>query len=182
MMAQGCRAGTPGFAQADEMTDLPTLPRRGYSRLQIGLHWAIALLLVVSFLSHEGMKDAWSAWTRQGTAVGSGTLHVAVGLAVLALALLRLAVRLWRGAPPRVPGSAALELAARVVHAMLYALLILIPASGAAAWFLGIDSAAEVHEVLFNLGWMLVALHSAAALFHHYVLRDGLIGRMLRPA
>ncbi len=60
--------------------------------------------------------------------------------------------------------------------------LIALPASGALAWFLSIRELGDVHEVLFNLGMALVGLHTAAALFHHYVLKDGLIGRMTRPA
>jgi cytochrome b561 len=37
----------------------------------------------------------------------------------------------------------------------------------------------EVHEIAANLLLVLIALHVAAALWHHVVLKDGLIGRML---
>jgi cytochrome b561 len=37
----------------------------------------------------------------------------------------------------------------------------------------------EVHETLGTVGYWLVGAHVAAALFHHYVLRDGVMRRML---
>lgn len=37
----------------------------------------------------------------------------------------------------------------------------------------------EVHEVVANAGYFLIALHSAAGLFHHYVQRDTTLARML---
>jgi cytochrome b561 len=37
----------------------------------------------------------------------------------------------------------------------------------------------EVHELGGTIGYWLIGLHAAAALVHHYVLRDGLMARML---
>lgn len=41
------------------------------------------------------------------------------------------------------------------------------------------DSVAEVHEVIGTLGYFLIGLHAAAALFHHYFIKDNTLVRML---
>lgn len=41
------------------------------------------------------------------------------------------------------------------------------------------DLLEEVHEAGGTVGYFLVGLHSAAALFHHYVSRDDTLVRML---
>lgn len=158
---------------------------KGYSRAQIALHWATAVLVLISFVSHEGMKDAWRAFLRAtGETMGPGAwLHVVSGLAILALAVWRLGLGISNGAPSAPQGSSALMArAASAVHWGLYAVLLTLPLTGAVAWFGGIRDLGEVHEALFNLGLALVAIHVAAALWHHFVLRDGLIARMIRPA
>jgi len=40
----------------------------------------------------------------------------------------------------------------------------------------------EVHEILGTVGYWLGGAHAAAALFHHYVLRDGVLRPMLPEA
>jgi cytochrome b561 len=39
--------------------------------------------------------------------------------------------------------------------------------------------AEEIHETVATAGYFLVGLHAAAALFHHYVMRDNTLRRML---
>ncbi|MWB77730.1 cytochrome b [Pseudooceanicola sp. 216_PA32_1] len=155
-----------------------------YSRTQIVLHWAVVLLILVQFLAHDGMEHAWDALEDTGTAATTpgALLHIVAGLGVLALALWRLGLRATRGAPPPPEGDgAAQRLAAAVTHWVLYALILLIPLSGAAAWFLGAEPAGEAHEVLTSLILVVTALHVAAALYHQFVKRDGLLARMWRP-
>ena len=80
--------------------------RSGYSGLQIGLHWVIAVLIVSAWWTGDGARSALDAF--EETAVAPGFVpHVALGLAILALVVLRVIVRLTRGAPeaPGVPGS-----------------------------------------------------------------------------
>ena len=153
-----------------------------YSRSQIALHWGIAALLIVSFFSHEAMKEGWRAFLKGQEPSSFGVpIHVSTGIAILVLVLFRLALR-WRRGVPALPegGNPILDRVAGLTHWALYGLLILIPVSGLATWFGGIKDAGEVHEVLFNMAFVLVALHTAAALFHQYVLKDGLIRRITR--
>lgn len=155
-----------------------------YSRAQVVLHWTTLALLLVSFISHEGMKDAWRALRQGGEAAsaapGLGSqVHVWVGATVLALTLIRLVLRVTQGAPRPVEGqSPLLTVASSILHGLLYLVLLAIPATGLAAWFGGITDLGEVHEVLFNIALLLVAGHIGAALFHQFVLKDRLLARM----
>jgi len=153
-----------------------------YSRTQVILHWTTLVLLLVSFVSHEAMNDAWRA-LRRGTEdfepAAGVAVHVWIGVAILVLTLVRLALRLTRGAPAPVAGQPPLAtIAAALLHVALYILLLAIPAAGIAAWFGAITSAAEVHEVLFNIAWVLVAGHVVMALYHQFVMKDNLMARM----
>lgn len=149
----------------------------GYSRLQIGLHWLVAALIVFNYVVSDGMEAAFDSML-QGARIGGPVpvLHVWVGTAVLVLVLLRMAVRLAVGAPEA--GNTPAEKAAVWGHRALYALMLAAPALGAIGWFVGVRSIASLHAVAANALMILAAGHAAMAIFHHYVLRDGLLSRM----
>ncbi len=151
----------------------------GYSGIQIGLHWLVAILIVIAWFTGEGAGEAMEAFEEGATATGF-VPHVFLGLAVLALVVLRLLVRLGRGAPaaPGVPGSAAV-LAADWGHRLLYLLMIAVPLGGFSTWFLGLD-VGELHELGANLLMLVVLGHALLALYHQYVLKDGLLRRMMK--
>lgn len=154
---------------------------KGYSRIQIILHWLVAALIALQFIFADFMSDAWEA-VEHGLAVGFSPLvaaHVFGGLAVLLLAFWRLQIRLRRGAPlPPAKEHPLLQRAAGLAHWAFYALMIIVPASGAAAWFGGIEAAAEAHEVFKTMLLVLIAIHALAALYHQFVLKTNLIARM----
>lgn len=152
-----------------------------YSRPQILLHWAVALLIVLQFVLHEPMAEAWDVIEDGGTAAFNPVVaaHVFGGILVLAFALWRIALRRSRGVPDLPAGDGPmLRKAAHAGHMALYALMILMPLSGMAAWFGGAHAAAEVHEAMKPLMILLVAVHVAAAVWHQVWLRDGLMRRM----
>ncbi|WP_298492730.1 cytochrome b/b6 domain-containing protein [uncultured Maritimibacter sp.] len=157
----------------------------GYTRLQIALHWIIFLLIAVQFLFHDGMEDVWRAVMRDTYAgpTAGAILHVAVGLAVLALVVIRLGVKLKRGSP-RLPENepALLKTTASVTHWVLYGLMVVVPVSGAVAWFTVNEGAGEAHEVLKTLLMLVVLLHVAGALVQRFVLKSDVMTRMLRPS
>jgi cytochrome b561 len=156
----------------------------GYSGLQILLHWAILVLIAVNWFVSEGMEEAFDAHT-EGAAVAfwPSSIHVYVGLAVLVLVLVRLVLRVGRGAPAVPQGtSRVIDLAGQASHLALYGLLVIVPTLGAVAWYLGYDPAGGLHVLAMNIMLILIGLHAAAALFHQYVLKDGLIARMMRPS
>jgi cytochrome b561 len=155
---------------------------KGFSRLQIGLHWVIAALIGFQLINHEGMEEAWDALQKgQPFDGGAARIHVLAGLAVLLLVIIRILVRMTRGAPELPPdGNPFLDKVAMATHMLLYGLMLLVPLMGIAAWFLGIGVAAGMHGALFAAMMGLIVLHTVAALYHQYVLKDGLIRRMMR--
>ena len=151
----------------------------GYSRLQIALHWAIAALIVANYLISEGMEDAFDGMMEGSPVAGFvPSFHVWAGVAVLVLAVIRLVVRMASGAPEA--GSSLGDIAASWMHRALYALMIAVPALGAITWFGGIDATADFHVLAMNAMMLLALGHAAMALLHQFVLKDGLLVRMLR--
>ena len=106
--------------------------------------------------------------------------HVAGGALVMIFALWRLTLRARRGVPPAIEASKVQGILAKLTHAGLYALMILMPLSGSVAWFGGVEAAAQGHNVLKIVLLALVALHVIGALYHQFILRDGTLARMRR--
>lgn len=150
----------------------------GYSRIQIALHWGVALLILFAWLSGEGAEDAMEL-VEDGGVVGF-VPHVAIGLAILTLVVARVLVRLSRGAPaaPGVPGSLSVK-AADWGHRLLYLLMIAVPLGGISVFFLGLE-VGQIHGLAANLLMLVVLGHALMALYHQYVLKDGLLRRMMR--
>ena len=160
--------------------------RLGYSGAQIALHWAVAALVVAQIVLHDGMVAAYAAGRGGGTATGSdlflADLHVAFGIAVFALALMRVALRVSRGAPPPPRDEhPALRFAARATHFALYALILLMPVTGGLAWFGGVEAMAGLHGAGKAAILVLVGLHVLGALYQHFYLGTDVLRRMLRP-
>ena len=156
----------------------------GYSRLQIALHWAVALGVGFNYLFSEGMEDAFDAMM-EGETVAEGAegfgmpgLHIWVGVAVLALIVLRLVVRLFQGAPEAGPGTAGLI--ATWGHRALYLIMFAAPTLGALTWFAGIEGTGDLHVLAANTLMVLAGGHALVALYHQYFLKDGLMLRMMR--
>lgn len=161
--------------------------RTGYSATQLALHWGIALLLVVNtFVSGEDMGQAWRSYERSSNAADlSGFVpqaHLWIGIAVLVFALYRLFLRQTRGVPAApAEESAVLRLAAHATHILLYTLMILIPATGLAVYFLGIGTAGDIHEFLRLPLIALVVLHVGGALYQRFILKSNVLIRIVRP-
>ncbi len=97
-------------------------------------------------------------------------LHIGAGSLILLLALVRIYLRLVRGAPspPRYEAW-LLQFTAEAVHVSIYVLLLSLPATGAAAWLLGMPFAGVLHSWLTNFLLGAIALHVGGALFQHVV-------------
>ncbi|TPM38710.1 cytochrome b/b6 domain-containing protein [Mesorhizobium sp. B2-3-4] len=155
-----------------------------YSKTQVVLHWSIALLILVQFLAHDGMEHVWRAFRRGQDAAANDVpmayMHVVLGLAVLVLACWRLWLRVRIGVPP-VSGMEhpALQLLAKATHLVIYALIFIVPLSGVAAWFLNVPGAGLVHVLGKDILLYVVLLHTAGALFQHFVLKSDVLRRML---
>lgn len=172
---------------------------RSWSAVARRLHWLMAALIVA-----QGLLG-WIAQEMERTParVDAMTLHKSLGITLLLLLLFRLAWR-WRHPVPSAPsGSNAFEIRlARLAHFAMYLLLGAISLSGWAAasayvvpwkfWWLirmprivAPDKAAyalasEIHETLVAVFLAVLAMHVAAALWHHFVKRDQVLTDMWR--
>ena len=162
------------------------------------LHWATVLLVGIAYVLSPGGPESRVYSTASD---GLRDWHESVGLLVFALVLLRLMWRLLRVEPEPVPMAAWMRASATAAHWALYALLLAIPLTAiAGAWLeahpltiLGIGDVppllapahdlgalvADIHTILGNVIMWLAGFHAAAALFHHYVLRDDTLRSML---
>ncbi len=157
---------------------------KGYTRTQIVLHWLIFAMLIGMILNEDAIGEAFRAYMRSGTFTQTPLVaaHVFGGLAILALVVVRFAIKARRGAPPLPENEPALlKLAAHGTHLALYAILFLMPISGAVAWFGAQGWAAEVHEIFKPLLILLVTIHVAGALYQQFVLKTDVMNRMRKP-
>lgn len=158
----------------------------GYTRLQIALHWLVFLLVAFQILGHEAIVAVVDA-AREGKAVESGqallaNLHVAAGFAIFLFVLWRVYLLVTKGAPqPPEEEHPALKLLAKATHGLLYLLLLVMVASGGAAWFGGVEFAFAVHGTMRFLLLALILLHVVGALAHHFVFKTDVLRRMTRP-
>jgi cytochrome b561 len=167
---------------SDEGTDMQwrnTADR--YDAIGRALHWLVAIGIVAQYLLAEAAQE-----DKAGAAepLGAASIHMALGVAILALAALRLAWRLIELPPEHPAAMKPYEVViARAAHVAFYVLLFAIPLSG---WALASvsyqelrDHLGEVHEVLFNLLVALAVVHILAALKHQLIDRDGVLRSML---
>ena len=171
-----------------------------YDNVAVTLHWATALLVVVQF----AMAISWDYFAKP-TRQGMESVHVSLGVLLASVIVARIVWRLMMPGHQRSPiVSGWVKLASKAVHYLLYALLVA-QASIGFAW-----RWAQGHEVSFfglfaipgpygelgrptrhvrhdfheYIGWTIVIVafgHALAALYHHYVLKDRVLGRMLPP-
>jgi len=160
--------------------------REGYAAPQILMHWVIVLLVMVQLVVAESMTETVDALEEGGQVAASvatgASIHYWVGIAILALMLVRLGMRLTFGAPVHAPGSPpAQNLAANIVHGALYVVLLAAPISGLVAYY-DLADVGHVHALVRPILLILVLLHIAGALFNQFVRKDGTLMRMFRPA
>lgn len=159
----------------------------GYSPMQVALHWMVVVLVAFQFLAHDGIEESWRAFVRgddppSADETALAYLHIGSGILVLLFALARIYLRVTRGAPPPPADEPRLlQITAEAVHGSIYVLLLLLPISGMAAWFLGVEVAGDVHEMLKNLLLAAIVLHIGGALFQHFVRRSEVLMRMFKP-
>ncbi|PYF11111.1 cytochrome b561 [Rhodobacter viridis] len=156
---------------------------KGYSRTQILLHWAVAVLIIPQFLFNDAIGEAFDAGL-EGTAVpfnAAAPLHILTGLLICAAVIWRVVLRITHGAPAPVSDpKAPMTKVAKGVHHLLYVVLTLIVVSGATAKFGGIEAAGDAHGILTTVLLVLLALHVAGALKQQFVEKTNVIARMMK--
>ncbi|HKB58877.1 MAG TPA: cytochrome b [Gallionellaceae bacterium] len=169
-----------------------------YGTLSRGLHW-LTLLVFVGVYACMELHGEFAKGSDARAALL--TWHFMLGLLVLVLLLPRIAARFSGPVPDIAPTPPAWQqLGAKLLHLALYAFMIVMPllgwallsASGKHIPFFGLDlppllgadkalakTLKEIHETLGNAGYFLIGLHTLAALYHHYVVHDNTLLRML---
>jgi cytochrome b561 len=170
-----------------------------YGRVAVLLHWLVAVALLGQLTLGWWMVGLPKS--PPGLRAGWFNLHKSIGLTIAAVVLVRLAWRLTHrvAAPSFLPPWQ--QRAARINHALLYVLMLLIPMSGylgsafsgypvkyfgttlpawAAAWPAGKAYMSGMHLTCIVLFMALLVLHVGAASWH-WARRDGVAARMGLP-
>ena len=160
-----------------------SLSPKSYSTMQKGLHWLVAVIIIVQLVFGEDMAHAFEAFEENADASGLSSpivlFHIWGGLSVIAFAAWRLYLRKTIGAPAEPAEEPAyLKLAASGTHVLFYALMFAAPISGAVAYYLGVEAAGEFHEILKPVFILLILAHVAGALYQHFVLKTDVLKRM----
>lgn len=168
-----------------------------YDNVAIALHWATAVLVFVLF----GLAISWDYFSKP-TQESMQSLHVSLGILLAAVIVMRLAWRWMPGHQVRSVEAGWVKLASKGAHYLLYVLLVAQVvlgflfrwAQGHPAGFFGLFAIPgpfgqldrpvrrQIHEIHEWVGWAIVIialLHALAALYHHYVLKDRVLKRML---
>ena len=174
--------------------------RSGYGLISILIHWVSAVLILFLFGLGVYMVDLgyYDDWYHKGP-----ELHISLGLVVLLLMLVRVIWRIANPTPVDLSVRRAQNLAAKLVKLGFYVFIFIVLVSGylittaegqAASMFnlikfpvltelssQNVDRAGALHKYLAWGIIVLVLLHTAGALLHHFVMRDRTLVRILKP-
>lgn len=144
-----------------------------YSNVQIIIHWTVVVMIIIQWSTAGAIPRThnpllppkeWDLFLHM--------LHNYCGMAIGALVLVRVALRLRR----RTRVNHFSDLPAAIVHWGLYASLAAQAATGMiVAYFWA--PAAWGHKAFWNVTLVLVGLHATAAMWHG-IRRDGVVGGM----
>ena len=168
-----------------------------YHPVLVTLHWLLAVLIIGALIVGFFVLAAMSNSNPQKIRVLE--VHMIVGMLILALMVARFIVRMLTSRPARATtGYPLLDRIAPITHYGFYVLVLLMVASGYTTAILAglnrivfqgsgeplpssfaIYPSFRAHGFVAALLAAFIALHIAAALFHQFVRRDGLFGRML---
>ena len=177
-------------------SDIQPLSTPHYHPATVILHWLMVLLLLATFATIQ-LHEVFPRGTDLRTLTKSA--HFMLGVLALALVVVRILTRLGTPQPVPAEGPIWMQRAAQAGHFALYAWMVVLPILGWASLsaagkpipffglelppLLGLDKPLardlkKVHEAVGEFGYWLIGLHAAAALVHHFVLKDGLMKRM----
>ena len=167
-----------------------------YDSVAIALHWATALLVICQF----ALAELWGFAARP-TRHLMITTHMSFGIILTAVIIARIIWRLIPGHQFSSLEAGWVRIASKAVHYLLYVLLAceavlgftLRWSGGEAMSFFGLQIPSPLghwsrgaHHLVGDLhnwnGWAIVIIafgHALAALYHHYVLHDRVLRRML---
>jgi cytochrome b561 len=167
-----------------------------YHPLLVTLHWVLALLIIaalsIGFFVLAAMPNA------DPQKIGVLRVHMAGGMLILALMVIRFAVRMWTSRPAgATTGYPLLDRIAPIIHYGFYVLVLLMVGSsyttailaGLPAIVFGGSGAPLpptfsiypsflAHGYIATILASFIVLHVLAALYHQFVMKDELFRRM----
>ena len=167
-----------------------------YHPFLVGLHWLLALMITTGlFMGSNVLSELPNSDPEKLFAL---RMHMSMGIIILVLTLIRLVVRLKTAKPAHADiGNPLLNKLGVMAHYVLYVLVILMAASGIAISVLaglpdivfagsGAPLPASfdefppraVHGIIAKLLILTIVAHILAALYHQFIRKDGLFGRM----
>jgi cytochrome b561 len=164
-----------------------------YQPVLVALHWLVALVIIgLLCLGFFVLADMPNSDPRKLDIL---VWHMSGGMFVLVLMILRLIVRRWSARPATAaPGSPPLDRLASLAHVGFYVIVFLMIATGwITGWFISdvfqpnggslpdrfdVFPSFRAHAALATLLAIMIVVHVAAALYHQFVLKDGLFRRM----
>jgi len=169
-----------------------------YTKPLIYLHWIMLVVIVIAFAAME-FRGIFPKGSEERMLMK--LVHYSAGFTVLALLGVRIFFRISRQAPAiRPEPSKQTILMAKLMHLMLYIIMLLMPISGwlllsaegqpIFAFGLSVPSLIDqnnnlahtvesVHETMAVIAYVLIGLHALFGLLHHYVKKDNTLQRML---
>lgn len=170
---------------------------RKFAPSQILFHWTIFILIVLTYAAMElkGFIPKGSNardWMK--------VAHYTMGVSIMILMIIRIVLKVTHKDPDIVPNPPRWQtIISKSVHGILYLMFISLPLLGVLSLYYGNigwsffsypmpvageenivmqHDLKEIHELIANTGYFIVGLHAAAALFHHYIMRDNTLTRM----
>ncbi|MBU2739674.1 cytochrome b [Acidithiobacillus concretivorus] len=182
----------------NEVEQIAETSSTGESSLFKVLHWSIAVLIV--FQGLLGAANLRIAWLQEHLA-SAIVVHEEIGLLILLLTLSLFIIRVITGRRSGAGAQPNHQLCAKMVHGAFYVLIFVECAIGIwmmgllgkgltiLAWHMPLPITPDPHfafstvlqwhaAVALTLAYLIV-IHSLAALYHHYMLRDHTLTRML---
>ncbi len=163
-----------------------------YGSVAIAIHWLTAILILVMFILGFSAEEAETDALERMLLIP----HIVIGITILLLTLFRIGWWVFADKKPaEQPGIPTWQARlATLVHILAYVFIIglavsgiatnivsgMIPALASGTPLPSLEDVApfEVHETLAKLFIGLLVVHIGAALYHHFIRRDGLLARM----
>jgi cytochrome b561 len=168
-----------------------------YDRRSIAMHWLTAALVAALWALGQTID-----WFPKGDPRSlARSVHISLGIALALVLIWRIQWRLGGGVHLAPAGAGWLDRLATLTHWVLYLLLVGTVALGIAnAWIRGDtlfnaltipafdpgnkslrETVEDWHGLAANVLLFVALFHAAAGLLHHFVMKDGVLQRMLPP-
>lgn len=150
------------------------------------VHWLTVLLVFYNLLLSEAVEHLGErlreGYQMTAADIAGANLHAYVGMAIFALAVLRLVLRAVQGAPePPAEEAAIFQLIGKITHGLIYLLLLGMPIAGGLAYYFNVEIAGTIHGGPAKLLlWVLIVLHVGAALVHKFYWKTNVMDRMTK--